>query len=203
MVTPNAHWGQSNNVRTHVFPERLNGLFIGKGHFLRALVLVYKADNYVGDMLLSQRGNSMGLERHSSPFLLKLFGKWDKWGKGSLAFCHFTALFNVLFLVLCFPACGLNCVQLCHPMDCSPRGSSAHGILQARILERVAISSSRGSSQPQDQTHISCSGRRVLYHWATWESTVFFPKSLVKGICHYTAPFIQRLGSKQPLDEFI
>ena len=83
--------------------------FIGKGHFLRALVLVYKADNYVGDTLLSQRGNNMELERHSSPFLLKLFGKW---GKGSLAFCHFTALFNVLFLVLSFPACGLNCVQL-------------------------------------------------------------------------------------------
>ena len=44
----------------------------------------------------------------------------------------------------------------CDPMDCSPPGSSAHGILQARILECVAISYCRGSSQPRDWTHISC-----------------------------------------------
>ena len=46
------------------------------------------------------------------------------------------------------------------------------GILQARILEWVAVSSSRGSSWPWDQTRvfgISCTGRQVLYHWATWE----------------------------------
>ena len=46
-------------------------------------------------------------------------------------------------------------------MDCSPPGSSIHGILQAGILERVAIFSSRGSSQPRDQTHIS----GVSLHW--------------------------------------
>ena len=45
---------------------------------------------------------------------------------------------------------------LCDPMDYSLPGSSVYGILQARILECVAISSSRGSSQPRDQTHISC-----------------------------------------------
>ena len=44
----------------------------------------------------------------------------------------------------------------CDPMDCSPPGSSVHGIFQARILEWVAISSSRGSSCPRDQTHLSC-----------------------------------------------
>ena len=47
------------------------------------------------------------------------------------------------------------CLTLCDPMDCSPPGSSVHGILQARILEWVAISSSRGSSQPRDQTCFS------------------------------------------------
>ena len=47
-------------------------------------------------------------------------------------------------------------------MDCSPPGSSVRGILQARILEWVAISSSRGSSRPRDQTHISCIGRWIL-----------------------------------------
>ena len=60
--------------------------------------------------------------------------------------------------------------NLCDPIDCSPPGSSVHGILQARILECVALASSRGSSQPRDQTHISyvsCIGRRVFffYHW--------------------------------------
>ena len=48
------------------------------------------------------------------------------------------------------------CSILCNPMGCSPPGSSVHGILQARILEWVAIPSSRGSSQPRDQTQVSC-----------------------------------------------
>ena len=43
-----------------------------------------------------------------------------------------------------------SCLTLCDPMDCSLLGSSVHGILQARILEWVAISYSRGSSQPRD-----------------------------------------------------
>ena len=58
-------------------------------------------------------------------------------------------------------------------MDSSPPGSSILGILQARILEWVAISSSRGSSWPRDRTgvsYVSCIGRWILYHWATWES---------------------------------
>ena len=48
------------------------------------------------------------------------------------------------------------CPTLCHPTDCGPPGSSVHGILQARTLEWVAISSSRGSSWPRDQAHVSC-----------------------------------------------
>ena len=54
----------------------------------------------------------------------------------------------------------------------SPPGSSFHGVFWARILEWVATSSSRGSSQPRDRTHvscISCIGRQILYHCATWE----------------------------------
>ena len=53
--------------------------------------------------------------------------------------------------------CAQSCPTLCHPMDCSPPGSSAHGILQAIILEWVAMPSSRGSSQPWDWNHVSCS----------------------------------------------
>ena len=57
---------------------------------------------------------------------------------------------------------------LSQPMDCSPPGSSVHGILQARRLEWVAISFSRGSFWPRDWNPVSCIGRWVFYHWATW-----------------------------------
>ena len=73
--------------------------------------------------------------------------------------------------ILC--VCAQSCLRLCNPLDCSLPGSSVHGILQARILEWVAISYSRGSFQSWDQTHISwrsCIGRQALYHWATWEA---------------------------------
>ena len=55
-----------------------------------------------------------------------------------------------------------KCPTLCNPMDYSPPGSSAHGISQARILELVAISFSKGSSQTRDQTCLSCIGRQIL-----------------------------------------
>ena len=54
-----------------------------------------------------------------------------------------------------------SCPTLCNPMGCSLPGSSVHGILQARIMELVAMPSSRGSSQPGFQTcvsYISCNG---------------------------------------------
>ena len=47
-------------------------------------------------------------------------------------------------------------------MDCAPSGSSVHGVFQARILEWVTISSSRGSSQPRDVTHVSCTAGRFF-----------------------------------------
>ena len=61
-----------------------------------------------------------------------------------------------------------SCPTLCDLMDFSLPGSSVHGIFQARILEWVAMPSSRGSSQLRDQTHVSYVsyiGRWVLYHW--------------------------------------
>ena len=70
---------------------------------------------------------------------------------------------------MCMYACTITQLHLtlCDPMDCSPPGSSVPGILQARILEEVAIPFSRGSSQPKDQTCvscISCIGRQIRYH---------------------------------------
>ena len=62
-----------------------------------------------------------------------------------------------------------SCLPLCDPMDYSLLSPSVHGIFQVRTLEWVAISSSRESSPSRDRTHVSCIGRQILYHWATWE----------------------------------
>ena len=65
---------------------------------------------------------------------------------------------------MCACSVAQSCPTPCDPMDCSPPGSSVHGISQARILEWV-------DSWPRDQTQVSCIGRRILYHWATGEAS--------------------------------
>ena len=66
---------------------------------------------------------------------------------------------------------------LCNPMDCNPPGFSVCGISQARIREWVAISYSRGSSHPRDQTWVSCIVGRFFTNWATREVTHLWPLS--------------------------
>ena len=61
------------------------------------------------------------------------------------------------------------CLTLCDPVDYNPPGSSIHGILQARLLEWVAMPFSRGSSQPRDWTLVSCIAGRFFTIWATRE----------------------------------
>ena len=73
-------------------------------------------------------------------------------------------------------------------MDCGLPGSSVHEISQARILEWVAISFSRGSSQSRDQTCVFCIGRRILYHWATGKPIyvyVYIHIFLFRFFCYY------------------
>ena len=62
------------------------------------------------------------------------------------------------------------CPTLCDPMDCSLPGFSVHGIFQARVLEWVAISFSRGSSRPRDRTQVSRIVGRHFTHWTTREA---------------------------------
>ena len=64
------------------------------------------------------------------------------------------------------------CPTFCDPMDCSQPGSSVNGILQARILQWVGISFSRGSSQPRDQTQVSCIAGRFFTSWAIREAQI-------------------------------
>ena len=76
---------------------------------------------------------------------------------------------NWCCLITTYNDCIKLFLTLCDPMGCSLLGSSNHGIFQARILEWVAISFSRGSSQSKDWTHVFCIGRQILYHWTTRE----------------------------------
>ena len=83
-----------------------------------------------------------------------------------------------------------SCPTLCDPMDCSPPGSSVHGILQAR-LKWVAMSSSKGSSQPRDQTrisYVSCIGRRVLYHYCHQGSPICSTENIKLKISAFFQP---------------
>ena len=113
------------------------------------------------------------------------------------------------------------CPTLCDPMDCSPPGSSVHEILQARILEWVAIPSSRESSWPRDQTRsppLQADSlpfeplRKPIWSWWKWKShpTLYdlmdcsLPGSSVHGILQarilelVAIPFSK--GSSQPRD---
>ena len=63
-----------------------------------------------------------------------------------------------------------SCPTLWDPMNCSPPGSSVHGILQARIMEWVATAFSRGSSRPRDQIQVSHIAGRFFTIWATRET---------------------------------
>ena len=102
--------------------------------------------------------------------------------------------FSLKFKLCCAKSLQL-CLTLCDATDRSPPGSSVREILQARILEWVAISFSRESSQPRDRTrisYVSCTGRQILYDYTTWEAQFRLPasKSLFKGtvIC-WKSPF--------------
>ena len=86
---------------------------------------------------------------------------------------------------VCVHTQSLTPVQLFNPIDCSLPGSSVHGVILARILEWVFISSSKGSSQPRDRTCVSCVGRWILYFWVTWEAPHILTISIriLQGTC--------------------
>ena len=91
-----------------------------------------------------------------------------------------------LLWAVCMLSC-FSCFQLCDPMDHSSPGSSVYGILQARILEWVAMPSCRGPSLLRDQTHISyvsCTGR--FFTTSTiWEAHQY-PLHILKSFTNFT-----------------
>ena len=115
--------------------------------------------------LPSSRGSSW--PRDWSPHLLCLL----HWQEGSLPLGNPSFLSEVKWS-------EVSRVWLCDPMDHSLPGFSVHGIFQARVLEWVAISFSRGSSWPRDQTHVSCIAGRRFTLWATYDPNLELMKSL-------------------------
>ena len=89
------------------------------------------------------------------------------------------------------------------PHGCSPPGSSAHGVLQARILEQVAISFSRESSRPRNRTQVSCIGRQIRYQLsllATREALLCPHQFKICHVSHYQYIAICKLAEIPPRD---
>ena len=149
----------------------------------------------------------------SSAYLLSVYflwwnvisNLWPIWKAGFLCFYWILQVLHIVcievhYLICKYFLCGLlfiflvvvGCLvtKLCPTpvMDCSLPGFSVHGILQARILEWVSISFSRGSSRPRDQTQVSCITGRWFTNWAIIFLVVFFNENfliLVKSKCKF------------------
>ena len=99
---------------------------------------------------------------------------------------------SILLFLLCVCVCVCDmCVlvaqsfsTLCDSMDCSPTVSSVHEILHAKVLEWVAISFSRGSSQPKDWAQVSCIAGRFFTNWINRETPLFLlSRCNIKSFC--------------------
>ena len=96
-----------------------------------------------------------------------------------------SSLTIVMVSLLLFFLVTKSCPTLYNALDCNPPGSSIHGISQARILEWVAVSFSRGSSWLRNRTHL-LHWREILYHWATREAQTFHYVYVNQNIRLYT-----------------
>ena len=117
-------------------------------------------------------------------------------------YTYLSVLYYLLNLAI-FRACKLSCLSHVQfyvtPMDCSPPVPSVHGILQARILERVAMPSSRGSSPPRGQTwvsSVSCVSSRFFTTTATWEA--FWPPCVLVKLPQSCPTLCDHLDSSPP-----
>ena len=125
------------------------------------------------------------LERNDTPGQKSVITEWmcHSWNQGCLFLSEAPQKYLSYTLCFCLDTTGLHqcfpdvcvcvyakslqlCLTLCNPRDCSPSGSCVHGILQARMLEWVAMPSSRGSSWPKEQTCVSCIVGGFFTVWA-------------------------------------
>ena len=91
-------------------------------------------------------------------------------------------LYKLFVYVGCVCLVTQSCLTLCDTMDCSPSGSSVHGILQAKILEWIAMPFPRGSFCPRNRTQVSHIAGRFFTVWATREAPNFFKRVFTKCV---------------------
>ena len=144
---------------------------------------------------------SWGLIVSSLPHCLSFDGEECK-GRKTIVYSKAKAWSMLAFVLRCFN----HVLFFCNPMACSPPISLSVGILQARILEWVAMPFSRGPSRPRDRAHVSyvsCTYKQVLYHWYhLWpQSMVHLPLNessrgwtgaCPKGACQRVVPAVAR-----------
>ena len=128
------------------------------------------------------------------PFYLCLKHIGIQFLNNSFSFCSLCSDISCPFFHSFFPLSlwkksgSVNCsiLTLCDTMECCLPGSSGHGILQARILEWVAMPFSRGSFWPRDQTQVSCIVGRFFTIWAKLAGAIFYHYRLVLFVlcCH-------------------
>ena len=146
---------------------------------------------------------------------------WFKIRKGVCQGCIFSPTYLTYMQSETETEVAQSCPTLCNPMYCSLPCSSIHGIFQARILEWVAISFSRGSSQPKDWTRVSCIVGRHFTVWATREASYMQSTSCktpgwlshklasrllgeiatIPDIRWHNSDHRKQRGTKEPLDE--
>ena len=118
--------------------------------------------------ILTEEAESSHRQCHEQPRLW--LDKTPRHGQGDPRSASSTCIYSQLCLWLVRVLAVQLCPTLCDPMDCSPPGSSVHGILQARILEWVVIPFSRASSWPRDLTRVFHIAGRFFTIWATrWD----------------------------------
>ena len=124
----------------------------------------YTHNLYIDPVLASFLDLQTGISNSLQAFEVFQISHGTNWTYMSKS-CFFHSL-RLVFVVIAIVQL-LSCVwPFCNPVDCSQPGSCVHGLSQARILEWVAISFSRGSSQSRDWTFVSYIGRWIIYHLA-------------------------------------
>ena len=97
------------------------------------------------------------------------------------------------------------CPTLCNPMDCSPPGSSVHGIFQARILEWVATPSSRGPSGPRNHTRVFSNESTLRMRWPKYWSFSFsiIPSKEIPGLISFRMDWLDLLAVQGTLKSLL
>ena len=129
----------------------------------------------------SQLSNQSGISCIAGRFFTRQLCKYFSFCCWNITRCLWFFSYPIFYVCMCVLVTQ-SCLTLFDLMNCSPPDSSVHGILQPRILEWVAIPFSRGSSQPRDQTHVSCFPGRFFTIWACREALILILFSVILNI---------------------